>query len=269
LTEFFFQNALTDFRVSGTKVEVSSSARSTFEQKTTPGESMEKRPKKTLALTLNCAAGCTKLGLLVGLFLLIPALWSLDQVFAPMELPAHFTDDSIVTKIEIPRQLVKAFNIVKSRRPEIADTDAWHMSEVVLSESSKHRLDPLLVLALIQTESNFHQTAVSPVGARGLMQIMPETGKHLADAWHRERGLSPAIFQPETLDDPLHNIRLGTYYLQGLRKQFQNIRLALTAYNLGPGEVKNRLDNDLEFSNQFAALVLDTYHSYKEIPASF
>jgi soluble lytic murein transglycosylase-like protein len=62
---------------------------------------------------------------------------------------------------------------------------------------------------------------------------------------------------------------LGTYYLQGLRKQFQNIRLALTAYNLGPGEVKNRLDNDLEFSNQFAALVLDTYHSYKEIPASF
>ena len=229
---------------------------------------MEKRLKKTLARTLNYA-GRTKLVVLIAPFIVIPALSSLDQVFAPMELPAHVQHVSVETKIEIPQQLVKAFNIVKTRRPEIADTDAWHLSEVVLSESSTHRLDPLLVLALIQTESNFQHTAVSPVGARGLMQIMPDTARYLADAWHRERGLTPAIFRPESLDDPLHNIRLGTYYLQGLRKQFRNIRLALTAYNLGPGEVQNRLDNDIEFSNQFAAVVLDTYHSYKEFPSSF
>ena len=168
-----------------------------------------------------------------------------------------------------PQQLVKAFSIVKSRRPEIADTDAWHISEVILQESSRHELDPLLILALIQTESNFHHAAVSPMGARGLMQIMPETGRHLADALHRERGLRPADFRPEWLDDPSHNIRLGTFYLHGLRKRFQDLNLALIAYNLGPGEVQSRIENNVEFSDQFADLVLDTYQNYKNSTTIF
>jgi soluble lytic murein transglycosylase len=229
------------------------------------GESMENRPQKTLPRTLNCGSGCTTILLL--LFFVLPALWALDRSSAP-EPPEH-ADHRPVAVLEIPQQVVKAYNIVKARRPEIDDTHAWRMSELVLSESSKHRLDPLLVLALIQTESDFQHTAISPMGARGLMQIMPDTGKYLAEAWHREHGLEPTAFRPELLDDPVHNIRLGTFYLQGLRKQFRNLRLALTAYNLGPGEVQNRLDNDLEFPNQYAAVVLDTYRSYKATLSSF
>jgi soluble lytic murein transglycosylase len=229
---------------------------------------MEKRPKKTLARTLNCGADCTKLVLLVALF--IPAFWSVEPTSAPIEQPAHSADNVLaIAEGPRPKQLVKAYTIVKSRRPEIDDTEAWRMSEVIVAESSKHQLDPLLVLAIIQIESGFQHAAVSPMGARGLMQIMPDTGKYLAEALHRERGLRPAVFRPESLDDPSHNIRLGTYYLHGLRKQFQNIHLALIAYNLGPGEVQSRIENNIEVSDQFAAVVLDTYRSYKKSPPSF
>lgn len=233
-------------------------------------KSMETRLKKTLARTSICGANCTKLFLLVALF--TPALWSVDQISAPIEETAHSEEDNAAVTAERPRppqQLVKAFSIVKSRRPEIADTDAWYISEVILQESSRHELDPLLILALIQTESNFHNAAVSPMGARGLMQIMPETGRHLADALHRERGLRPADFRPEWLDDPSHNIRLGTFYLHGLRKRFQDLNLALIAYNLGPGEVQSRIENNVEFSDQFADLVLDTYQNYKNSTTIF
>jgi soluble lytic murein transglycosylase-like protein len=229
---------------------------------------METRLKKTLARTSICGANWTKLFLLVALF--TPALSSVDRISAPIEETAD-SDNAAVTAEgpRPPQQLVKAFSIVKSRRPEIADTDAWHISEVILQESSRHELDPLLILALIQTESNFHNAAVSPMGARGLMQIMPETGRHLADALHRERGWRPADFRPEWLDDPSHNIRLGTFYLHGLRKRFQDLNLALIAYNLGPGEVQSRIENNVEFSDQFADLVLDTYQNYKNSTTIF
>jgi hypothetical protein len=230
---------------------------------------MEKRLKKTLPLTLSCGAGCTKLVLLIALF--SPVFWGMDRVPEPIEAPAPPLDSDAPAIGESPRskQLVKVYGIVKTRRPEMAEGDAWHLSEVILAESFKHHLDPLLVLALIQIESDFRHEAVSPVGARGLMQIMPDTGKYLAESWHRERGLRAAAFRPESLDDPSHNIRLGTYYLHGLRKQFRNLHLALVAYNLGPGEVQNRIENDLEFSDQFATVVLDTYYSYKKNPPRF
>lgn len=230
---------------------------------------MENWTKKTLAISLACVAA--RLILLVVLF--IPALWSFERLSlsSPAGQPEHSGDGSALAQRGKPRpeELLKTYHIVKSRRPDIADADAWRLSEVILVESSRHHLDPLLVLAIIRIESNFQHTAVSPVGARGLMQIMPDTGRYLTEALHRERGLRPAVFRPESLDDPLHNIRLGTYYLRALKKQFQDIQLALTAYNLGPGEVQNRIDNDIEFSGRFATVVLDTYQRYKKTSPRF
>jgi len=228
---------------------------------------MEKRRKKTLARTSNCGAACTKVVLVTALFL--PAFLAFDFPSKPVAKPveSHNAEVHRVVERARPKQLVKVYSIVKLRRPDINDTDAWRISEVVLDESSKRGLDPLLVLAVIQIESEFQHTAVSTVGARGMMQIMPDTGKYLADALRRERGLRPAVFKPELLDDPLINIRLGTYYLNDLRKKFQNIGLALVAYNLGPAEVQNRIENKIDFSDEFAAAVMDAYHSFKKVPA--
>ncbi len=228
---------------------------------------MEKRIKKTLARTLNCGAACTKLVLVIVLFL--PVFLVFDLPIEPDEKPADSPKSKahrVLEKVH-PKQLVKVYSIVKSRRPELTEAEAWRISQAVLDESVKRNFDPLLVLAVIQIESEFRRAAVSPVGARGMMQIMPDTGKYLAEALRRERGLRPAFFKPELLDDPLLNIRLGTYYLHDLLKKFQNIGLALIAYNLGPAEVQNRIENKIEFSDEFAAAVMGAYHRFKKTPA--
>ena len=224
---------------------------------------MEKRLKKTLARTLGCGKGCVKLALTLALF--APALSAFKL------LPQELTDTGssyIVKTVEIrerirSKELVRIFSIVRSHRPDVAESEIWRLSEVIHEESSKRHLDPLLVLAVIRVESGFRPAAVSPVGARGIMQIMPDTGKFLAEAIAGEYGFHPASFQPESLDDPVLNLRLGIYYLHDLKKQFQHLDVALTAYNFGPGDTQSRLENNIDLSDEFAALVLDAYQIYK------
>jgi hypothetical protein len=169
---------------------------------------MEKCPKKTLARTLTCGARCAKVVLAAALF--APAFFASVQI-SEKTRPVTASDVKGVEVLEKPRpkELVKIYSIVKSHRPDIADSEIWNVSEVILEESSKRTLDPLLVLALIRIESGFQYTPVSPSGARGIMQIMPETGKSLAKSLGREYGLRPIAFRPESLDDPLLNIQLG------------------------------------------------------------
>ena len=122
-----------------------------------------------------------------------------------------------------PKELVKIYNIVKSHRADITDSEAWRVSEVIFEESLKRNIDPMLVLAVIEVESRFQYAAISPVGARGIMQIMPDTGKFLTDTLGRELGVSRSSFRPESLDDPMLNIRMGVYYLHDLKKTISAI----------------------------------------------
>jgi len=221
---------------------------------------MQKRLKKTQPRTL--ASACVKLILAVILFM--PALMAFNRV-PETDKPPKITE--IVKIIELvekprPKALVKVYNIVKSHRADITDSEAWRVSEAILEESLKRNLDPMIVIAVIEVESRFQYSAISPVGARGIMQIMPETGKFLTDTLGRELGVQPVAYRPESLDDPILNIRMGVYYLHDLRKQFRNLNLALVAYNAGPAELQNRLENNEEFSQDYATLVLDVYQRY-------
>lgn len=92
--------------------------------------------------------------------------------------------------------------------------------------------EPALVLAVMRQESEFYPLARSPVGALGLMQLMPPTARHAAQKiglpFNRDRLLS----------DPDYNIRLGQAYLKELLEQFDgSYILALAAYNAGPSRV--------------------------------
>ena len=205
----------------------------------------------------------TKFFLTVALF--VPALFAFQSLSEPSRTS---TAARVVKVVEVSpkprsRELVKIYSIVKSHRRDITDAETWRVSEVILEESSKRKIDPLLVLALIHVESGFQSTTVSPMGARGLMQIMPDTGRSLTHTVGHEYGLRLTAFKPESLDDPLLNIRLGVYYLHDLKKQFQDISLALSAYNFGPAEIQNRLENNIEFPSEFAELVLDAYQRFQ------
>lgn len=226
---------------------------------------MGKRPRKTPTLTLGCGPVCAKVILILALF--IPA-------FSFVSRPQSQTIDSrAVSDPEgreeghdhaNPRELVKIYSIIRSHSPEISELEIWKLSAVIHEESSKRHLDPLLVLALIQVESGFQTAVVSPMGARGMMQIMPDTGKFLTESLAAEYGFHPVAFKPESLDDPVVNLRLGIYYLHDLKKQFQHLHHALTAYNYGPSHTQSLLESNLELSDEFATQVLATYRRYQQ-----
>jgi soluble lytic murein transglycosylase len=104
--------------------------------------------------------------------------------------------------------------------------------ETLISSSRQNGLDPILVAALIRQESNFNPRATSPVGARGLMQLMPSVGKDLAAA----QGISG--WDPEMLYEPAVNIKLGTAHLKGLVRKYTDVVKILAAYNAGESRVE-------------------------------
>ncbi len=103
-------------------------------------------------------------------------------------------------------------------------------SEYVKTEAGKYDLDPWLVKGLIRQESMYNARSLSPAGARGLMQIMPKTGKRLFDRIHPDQ-----TFDRDFLFEPDINIRLGVRYLNNLtRKHKGNGVYILITYNAGP-----------------------------------
>jgi soluble lytic murein transglycosylase-like protein len=109
------------------------------------------------------------------------------------------------------------------------------LSELIVYESKKYGYDPLLLTAVIITESSFNNYARSSKGALGLMQIRPATGKELASEVNIEWNGSSSLYDPET------NIALGAYYLNKLFIDFGDLGLALEAYNHGPSRLKRYL----------------------------
>nr|WP_320146072.1 lytic transglycosylase domain-containing protein [uncultured Anaeromusa sp.] len=104
---------------------------------------------------------------------------------------------------------------------------------LVETYAASRELDPMLVAAVIQAESKFKPQAVSNQGARGLMQMMPETAQWVA------HNIGEDAFFEEHLNEPETNIRFGTWYLASLKQEFQgNEVLMLAAYNGGRGTVR-------------------------------
>ena len=105
-------------------------------------------------------------------------------------------------------------------------------ADIVLREAALAALDPDLIGAVIYAESRYDPAAVSPRGALGLMQIMPETG-----AWIAQQLGLPEPAARDLLDVEL-NIRLGAWYLRYLLDRFGDPETALAAYNAGPSNVE-------------------------------
>ena len=204
--------------------------------------------------------------LVVFAFLLIPS-----HPFQAEE--GHWIERVRLTDSKRASELFHIYSVVKSQRTDLRDSWAWDISNTILEESRRHGLDPLLVLALINVESGFQSEAVSTEGARGLMQIRPIAANAVVNELVSinkgidggiEDSLDPSYLHPLDLDDPILNIKLGVFYLYSLKKNFRDLKLALTAYNWGPTEVRNRLDENEGLPLEYAMKVLSTYHNYRK-----
>jgi len=98
---------------------------------------------------------------------------------------------------------------------------------LIVEAAKRHALDAELVEAVVRAESRGVPDAVSRAGAIGLMQLTPATASDLA---RRE-------VEPRELLDPRFNLDLGCLYLKRLLARYGDLRLALMAYNAGPGNV--------------------------------
>lgn len=101
--------------------------------------------------------------------------------------------------------------------------NAVPFGDLIHQKAQKYDVDPSLVAAVVETESRFHQAARSPVGAQGLMQLMPRTGRWLG---------------AKNLYDPEQNVDAGVRYIKYLQGRFDgDLKNTIAAYNAGEGNV--------------------------------
>jgi len=122
--------------------------------------------------------------------------------------------------------------------------------EIIIKYGQMHKVDPLLLAALIKTESNFEPRAESRKGAKGLMQITPSTGEWIA------KTIGVNDYNEDMLFDPETNIMLGSWYIEHLTNYYKgSFELVFAAYNGGRGNVDKWL-KDKNLSSD--GMTLDT-----------
>ena len=151
-------------------------------------------------------------------------------------------------------QTIREILEVLERQPTgLANVTKEELAEVIYEEATRYNHDPKFILALIFTESEFYNWAVSQKGAKGLMQIMPYVAKSLAHdlgiEWSGDR----------TLFNPYLNIRIGIYYLSQLMHDFKDVGTALTAYNYGPTYVKGLIERKERIPNDYYRRFVTVY----------
>lgn len=154
---------------------------------------------------------------------------------------SRLTDDPAETALiaELATSLGRRDMAVFAARQLIFDPVTLFQSgyPVLPLDAADRRAEPALVLGLIRRESQFAIDAVSPAGARGLMQLMPATAQGVA------RSLGVQSSNARLTSDPDLNIQLGSRYLAEMLRRFDgSYILALAAYNAGPGRVDGWLE---------------------------
>ena len=158
-------------------------------------------------------------------------------------------------------------------------------AEYVNQYAEQYDVDPLLIFAMIKVESNFNADAKSSSEARGLMQLMENTATEMVQKVEKQGSNinlqaqeGSEINHVQTLYEPETNIQLGTYYFSSLLTQYQNIGIALAAYNAGMGRVNEWIEKrtilpdgcNLEAipyreTNMYVRKVLNAYRIYQEL----
>jgi hypothetical protein len=166
---------------------------------------------------------------------------------------------AVSSEVQFAKQVEYVLNIVQSARKD--PQEARKLAEAIVRASTEANYDPLFVAAVVKAESTFNRYALSYAGARGLMQILPGTGKYISDRnqlnWHGTI----------RLNDPLYNLTLGIAYLKELEDKFKgNREHALIAYNWGPGNLEKAFKGEKTIpgsSMRYARTILTHHKEWK------
>ncbi|WP_422723990.1 lytic transglycosylase domain-containing protein [Hyalangium rubrum] len=150
--------------------------------------------------------------------------------------------------------------VLAKRAPDLGLTLRRQLGQAIAEEARSTGYDPLLILAIIDVESDFAEEAVSVKGARGLMQIKPSTLHFLAE----KQGLR--LSREEVAADPALCVRLGIRYLRTLQERFGgDLEFALMAYNAGPTRIRKAIkEGELEAFRRYPRLVRRDFRRFRE-----
>jgi soluble lytic murein transglycosylase-like protein len=133
-----------------------------------------------------------------------------------------------------------------------AGRSRYQLVQLIVDESVTRNIDPWLTYSIIKLESRFRADAVGRAGEIGLMQVLPSTGRLVA-----ERALGVSDYQKELLFEPEFNLRVGlTHFAYLLKVHEGKLADALTAYNAGHADVARRV---------YAQRVLEFYAEYQAV----
>ena len=158
-------------------------------------------------------------------------------------IQADPTDDFSFTLAHPPETEVyhlmseqRVAEILRDRLDLFPNSQVPKLAKHLMSLCRQYRFDPVFILSLIEVESRFRIKAVSPVGAIGLMQIMPATAQTVARDWGFK-------LTDRSLTDPFLNLSIGIAYLAQLRDRYQHVSpyYLVAAYNAGPAKIDGLL----------------------------
>lgn len=169
----------------------------------------------------------------------------ISLLFIQFFMTANADDTIRVNNRVIASQWISSVN--KNIATEEAQTIAWHVFE----QAKRHKIDPLLVLSIIKSESTFYKNAKSHMGARGLMQVMPR--------WHRDK------IKGRNILDISVNIEVGVTIINDcLKNHSDNVRRALRCY-LGGDSSKYIQKISTTHRELHRALLLDMFEKERNV----
>jgi soluble lytic murein transglycosylase-like protein len=146
--------------------------------------------------------------------------------------------------------LYKIAVMVKDYAIGFSDVEVLRIAKAIQYNAESQNIDPRLIMSVILVESSAKNNQISETNAHGLMQVMPNTAAGLVKKFGLPRG---------DLLDPSYNIFLGSHYLGYLIENYDNIRKALIAYNIGETEFNKIMVQNITPPSIYPNKVLSTY----------
>ncbi|OGP73024.1 MAG: hypothetical protein A2V86_07045 [Deltaproteobacteria bacterium RBG_16_49_23] len=178
----------------------------------------------------------------------------ISLVIVISSLSIHLPDFTVKTPNRA-QTIQEIAGILEKYSKDLDNETRIDLAEAIYEESVYYNHDPKFILALIAIESSFQNQSVSEKGAKGLMQLMPYVAESLAKELGIEWDGDPTLF------NPFLNIRMGIHYLSQLILDFDDVRIALVAYNYGPTYVKSLIEKKESIPVHYYHRILTAYQT--------